>query len=59
MRQSRLVAAVALIQALGGGWQADQLPSPERIESDQPLNFSPFPPPDAAPRFWDWLPNLW
>src|SRR5439155_17009459 len=59
IRQSRLIAAVALIQALGGGWDAAQLPSRERIESDSPLNFSPLPPPDAiGPGFWD-LPKLW
>src|SRR5207237_8889654 len=47
IRQSRLLAAVALIQALGGGWDAAQLPSRERIERDSPLNFSPRPPADA------------
>jgi NodT family efflux transporter outer membrane factor (OMF) lipoprotein len=50
VRQSRLVAAVALIQALGGGWSTGELPSRDRIERDQPLNFSPLPPPDADPR---------
>ena len=60
VRQSRLLAAVALIQALGGGWDASQLPSRDRIESDVPLNFSPLPPADANPRgFWDTLPKLW
>ena len=47
--QSRLLAAVALIQALGGGWDAAQLPDRDRIEEDAPLNFSPFPPADALP----------
>ena len=57
VRQSRLVASVALIQALGGGWDAAQLPNRGRIETDQPLNFNPLPPDDAAPRpaFLDWL----
>ena len=45
IRQSRLVASAALIQALGGGWDSAQLPSRERIEENAPLNFSPFPPP--------------
>jgi NodT family efflux transporter outer membrane factor (OMF) lipoprotein len=45
IRQSRLVASAALIQALGGGWDTAQLPSREHIDEDAPLNFSPFPPP--------------
>ncbi len=52
VRQSRLLAGVALIQALGGGWDASQVPDPERIESDSPLNFSPLPPADAWPKLW-------
>jgi NodT family efflux transporter outer membrane factor (OMF) lipoprotein len=44
IRQSRLVASAALIQALGGGWDTTQLPSRDRIEESAPLNFSPFPP---------------
>lgn len=47
IRQNRLVASAALIQALGGGWDIGQLPSRERIEKDTPLNFSPFPPAEA------------
>jgi len=52
VRQSRLLAGVALIQALGGGWDASQVPDRARIESDSPLNFSPFPPADALPKLW-------
>src|SRR5438132_3017103 len=48
LRQSRLVASAALIQALGGGWDAAQLPSRNQIEEEAPLNFSPFPPPRAV-----------
>lgn len=54
IRQSRLVASAALIQALGGDWKASNLPKSNRIESDYPLDFSPVPPPDANPRFLWW-----
>jgi hypothetical protein len=44
IRQSRLVASAALIQALGGGREVAQLPSRERIEEKAPLYFCPLPP---------------
>jgi NodT family efflux transporter outer membrane factor (OMF) lipoprotein len=49
IRQSRLVASVALIEALGGGWDLSQLPTSDKIESDQPLNFNPLPPTFPTP----------
>ncbi|MGH7110036.1 MAG: efflux transporter outer membrane subunit [Stellaceae bacterium] len=48
IRQSRLVASVSLIEALGGGWSTAQLPGRGRIERDVPLDFSPLPPRDAV-----------
>jgi NodT family efflux transporter outer membrane factor (OMF) lipoprotein len=37
VQQSRLVESVALIEALGGGWSADALPSPEKVKSANPI----------------------
>jgi len=34
IRQNRLAASVALIQALGGGWDSSQLPTREEVEDD-------------------------
>lgn len=50
VQQARLVAAVALIEALGGGWDVSALPSRERIEEDAPVDLNPLPPPIARPR---------
>ena len=37
VQQSRLVASVALVEALGGGWVASALPGREAVEKSQPL----------------------
>ncbi len=36
LRASEMTAAVQLIQALGGGWQASQLPAPSQVATQQP-----------------------
>ena len=54
VKQSQLLAAVSLIEALGGGWETSQLPSRERLNEIAPLDFNPLPPPIARPQ-----PKLW
>lgn len=36
LRVSEMTAAVQLVQALGGGWQASQLPTPAQVATQQP-----------------------
>ena len=43
LRVSEMTAAVQLIQALGGGWDVTQLPSPSQVAQPQP------PPAPATP----------
>lgn len=44
IRENRLTASASLIQALGGGWSAKELPGRQEIETAAPLNFNPLPP---------------
>jgi outer membrane protein TolC len=37
VQEQRLVASVALVQALGGGWTADQLPSRNKLQDKLPF----------------------
>jgi outer membrane protein TolC len=37
VQQSRMVESVALIEALGGGWSASELPSERKIKDANPI----------------------
>ena len=37
IQQSRLVASVALVEALGGGWSAAELPEPHEVKAANPV----------------------
>jgi len=41
IQQSRLLASVALIEALGGGWSAQQLPAATEVKATGPSLFAP------------------
>lgn len=45
LHQTRLVASVNLIEALGGGWSSQQLPSVDQVESGATIFSPPLPPP--------------
>jgi len=48
-QQSAADAYIYLNEALGGGWDASQVPTPDKIEGDVPLNFNPLPPTFPSP----------
>ena len=50
LHQTRLVASINLIQALGGGWENSQLPSVDEVESGATLFSPPLPPPPSDNR---------
>jgi NodT family efflux transporter outer membrane factor (OMF) lipoprotein len=43
LRENRLTASVALLQALGGGWDTGQMPKPDDIDKFDPHVLLPFP----------------
>ena len=43
VRENRLTASVALLQALGGGWDTGQIPKPDDIDKFDPRVLLPFP----------------
>jgi outer membrane protein TolC len=50
LRQTRLVASVNLIEALGGGWASSELPNVEQVESGATPFSPPLPPPPGTTR---------
>ena len=46
LRQQQMVASVQLVEALGGGWDANRLPTPQQIISRQAI-VPPTPPPPS------------
>jgi NodT family efflux transporter outer membrane factor (OMF) lipoprotein len=49
VRESRLTASVALLQALGGGWDNSQLPTNDKLQEFDPRTALPFPVSDQHP----------
>jgi NodT family efflux transporter outer membrane factor (OMF) lipoprotein len=49
LRTSQMTTSVLLIEALGGGWDASQLPTPEQIATEAPSSASTAPAATTAP----------
>jgi NodT family efflux transporter outer membrane factor (OMF) lipoprotein len=47
LRQTRLVASVNLVEALGGGWHNQELPTVDQVEAGATVFSPPLPPPSA------------